>query len=163
LQNIVSDQDFRELSNGHQIVNEYALDNAAQKKTWLNLTICPIRNYINKISCFVVYGIDVTAKVEAARVTDQEMSQVLTSSERIADIIKVINDISAQTNLLALNAAIEAARAGEAGRGFAVVADEVRNLATRTGESANQIQELVHETGTRVSKLAQSLKKLSTG
>ena len=163
LQNIVTEQDFRQLESGQQIVNEYALKNAQTSKTWLNLTICPIRNSTDKIASYVVYGIDVTAKVEAARVTDQEMSQVLTSSEKIADIIKVINDISAQTNLLALNAAIEAARAGEAGRGFAVVADEVRSLATRTGESANQIQDLVHETGARVGKLAQSLKKLSTG
>ncbi|MBN2163269.1 MAG: Cache 3/Cache 2 fusion domain-containing protein [Pontiellaceae bacterium] len=69
--------------------------------------------------------------------------EIQSSANKTANIVKVIDEIAFQTNLLALNAAVEAARAGEAGKGFAVVADEVRNLARRSAEAARDTTELI--------------------
>ena len=104
---------------------------------------------------------------ESVGATARKMEELGKSSDQIGRIIGVIDDIADQTNLLALNAAIEAARAGEQGRGFAVVADEVRKLAERTTtatkEIAHMIKNIQDETRTAVTAMEAGTKQVEEG
>ncbi len=112
-------------------------------------------------------GQDVVSKsVEAIRtvqnlalVLKEDMDQLGHQAEAIGEVMNVINDIADQTNLLALNAAIEAARAGEAGRGFAVVADEVRKLAEKTMAATREVGDSITAIQTSAQKNTQNMDK----
>ncbi|MGD9578245.1 MAG: methyl-accepting chemotaxis protein [Syntrophorhabdus sp.] len=104
-------------------------------------------------------------KVKAISETIEASAKLIKSlgdrSNQIGQIIGVINDIADQTNLLALNAAIEAARAGEAGRGFAVVADEVKKLAVRTSNSTSEISSMITSIQKEVHEVVASMETIT--
>jgi methyl-accepting chemotaxis protein len=100
--------------------------------------------------------------VRQAEQTDQRIHTLNQASTRIGDVVNLITTIAEQTNLLALNATIEAARAGEAGRGFAVVASEVKALAAQTAKATSEISEQIAEIQTATSDSVAAIKGIST-
>jgi twitching motility protein PilJ len=100
---------------------------------------------------------------EQIQETAKRIKRLGESSQQIGEILELINDIAEQTNILSLNAAIQAAMAGEAGRGFAVVADEVQRLAERSGEATKQISGLVKTIQTDTNEAVVSMEKATNG
>ncbi|NQY93540.1 MAG: chemotaxis protein [Campylobacteraceae bacterium] len=108
--------------------------------------IAKMTAYANEVSSSVKIGQELASK------TASSMDEINTQTKAIADAITVIDQIAFQTNILSLNAAVEAATAGEAGKGFAVVAQEVRNLAARSADAAKEIKELVENAATKANE-----------
>jgi methyl-accepting chemotaxis protein len=124
----------------HDTVQEIA-SNAARTATTTQDTNQSTQNALTRVQTSQT---SVSQLAHDINLVGSTVSDLSTKTKDITQILDVIYNVSEQTNLLALNAAIEAARAGEQGRGFAVVADEVRSLASRTKYSANEIQQLIN-------------------
>src|SRR5205085_3448299 len=100
--------------------------------------------------------------VKQARETDARINELSQAAGRIGDVVKLITAIAEQTNLLALNATIEAARAGEAGRGFAVVASEVKQLASQTAKATEEIGSQIAGMQAATRESVGAIKEIST-
>jgi len=100
---------------------------------------------------------------EQIQETSKRIKRLGESSQEIGDIVELIDDIADQTNILALNAAMQAAMAGEAGRGFAVVADEVQRLAERSGNATKQIEALVKTIQSDTNEAVNSMEASTSG
>src|SRR6185295_7574515 len=99
--------------------------------------------------------------VQVAKAANTTMAKLGSSSSEVGEIVKVITSIAEQTNLLALNATIEAARAGEAGKGFAVVASEVKDLAQETAKATEEISSRIQTIQTDTSAAVEAIARIA--
>ncbi len=141
-----SDHQAQEIAGASAAINEMAVTidqvsaNAAESALVASKSVS-IANNGAKLVQNTIHGMDTIR--EQIQDTSKRIKRLGESSQEIGDIVSLINDIADQTNILALNAAIQASMAGDAGRGFAVVADEVQRLAERSASATKQIESLV--------------------
>ena len=165
-----SDHQAEQITAASAAINEMAIsiehvsNNATESSTVANKSV-EIAKKGAKAVQDTIFGMDSIR--EQIQETSKRIKRLGESSQQIGDMVELINDIADQTNILALNAAIQAAMAGESGRGFAVVADEVQRLAEKSTEATKQIEALVKtiqsDTNEAVASMEQSTAGVVTG
>lgn len=156
----LNDAELKQIDQGQSVIKELSLQ-VGSKALGLAATVCGVMDSLGKLTKVILFGSDISARMEVVDTSNEVMQSLLQSGKEISGMVASINGIAEQTNLLALNAAIEAARAGEAGRGFAVVADEVRNLASKAGSSASEINKVVSGNQSLMRQLSDALAQLN--
>src|SRR5690554_4624827 len=160
-----SEHQAQEIAGASAAINEMAVSidqvsgNAAESAVVAERAVS-IANKGNEVVHNTITGMDSIR--EQIQDTSKRIKRLGESSQEIGDIISLINDIADQTNILALNAAIQAAMAGDAGRGFAVVADEVQRLAERSSAATKQIEALVRTIQTDTNEAVISMEQTTT-
>lgn len=149
LTELISDADLSALQSGDPITRELKIVGPGGE-AWVSGAIQPLRGFDGSVERLVLYGNGVT---ERRRSIEQTRDVVNTVLARVGEMAEELKGLSAQTNLLSLNASIEAARAGQHGAGFAVVANEVRDLADRSAKSTDAISGLIEDTQRQLTEL----------
>jgi methyl-accepting chemotaxis protein len=147
LDGLLTTEELAGLRAGRAVNKEVSIAVNGREPIWLAGNFLPIPDFRGKVTRLAMYATDVSIRRRAVTSANQIVRNVL---DQIAGFAGNINQIAVQTRMLSLNATIEAARAGDAGRGFSIVADEVRALAARTGDTTAKISALIAETSAQI-------------
>lgn len=148
---LLGSNDFQQLLNGENVARNLSVA-PLDKEVHLAVNVQPIKDYQGTINTIVMYASDETQQRAAINESSKLMSEVL---DKISSIATDISDISRQTNLLSLNAGIESAQAGETGRGFSIIAAQIRRLAAGSSDSAKEINDMIESTRKQIEELNQ--------